>query len=544
MRVTSKRKVAAVFALGALALGIAGCGKSDSSSGRDRNISGGVGTQAGDNPVPYQAVLYRLDSRLESYPQAFWNNPNSWGFQCSAVIINSRWLVTLNSCSSFYGAEPKPGIFHIGVGKLNPWAPTLPQNFDTLVYGVEQVISGDAYRNFALIKTDRDIAFGPNVQPIALPFGMPEDWPTKGTVGQISGWGSGNSNDLQSLSSTVRWANVDVLANKSESSCGEWGDYWSEFRVCLGKSNTSLGGLACPHDQGGPFVVNVADKPMLAGLISEVDAKGNCADGAPTLAVRMQEMLKWIATGPPRDLIATPDDASVTLSWGAPWATWGPDVTDYAIEMSEDGKEWQTLNDGENTNTEVTFGDLVNGREYSFRLAAINDVIAGRPDMRYYSDVVTVTVGHQEPPATIANQGVEPQPAPADSTMPKTPSDSAISSAEVIANPKASAADTSPTTITAAPSTTDAKVSSAATSAAVQLSTSTPIDVKAVAQTANFSLPAGALVTMAVDKSAKKVCSINGSALVALKTGKCKVKLTVLVKGKKQSKSTTISVAR
>lgn len=544
MKFTTKRKIVAVFALGALALGVAGCGKSESSGERDRNISGGVGTQAGDNPAPYQAAIYRLDSRLERYPQEYWTNPNTWGFQCSAVIINSRWLVTLNSCSSFYGAEPKPGIFHIGVGKLNPWAPTLSQNFDALVYGVEQVISGDAYRNFALIKTDRDIAFGPNVQPIALPFGMPADWPTKGTTGQISGWGSGNSNDLQNLSPTLRWANVDVLANKSDASCGEWGDYWSEFRVCLGKSNTSLGGLACPHDQGGPFVVNVADKPMLAGLISEVDAKGNCADGAPTLVVRMQEMLKWIATGPPRDLIATPDDASVTLSWGAPWAMWGPDVTDYVIEMSENGKDWQTLNDGENTNTEVTLGDLMNGQQYSFRLAAINDVIASHPDMRYYSDVVTVTVGRQEPPATIVNQGDEPQPAPADAPTPSMPSGAAISSAELVENPKAPAVDVAPPTSAVAPSTTEAKVSSAATAAVVQLSTSTPIDVKAVAKTANFALPAGALVTMAVDKSAKKVCTVNGSALVALKAGKCKVKVTISVKGKKQSKSTTISVAR
>ena len=542
MKTTTKRRIFALLATTAIAVGAAGCGKSDSSSDRDRNISGGVGTQAGDNPAPYQAVIYRLDSRLERYPAEFWQNPNSWGFQCAAVIINSRWLVTLNGCVSFYGAEPKPGIFHIGVGKLNPWAPTLSQNIDTLVYGVEEVISGDAYQNFALVKTTRDIEFSDKVQPIALPFGMPADWPAKGTSGQISGWGSSNGNDTGSLSDTLRWANVDVLADKSETSCGDWGDYWSEFRVCLGKAKTKLGGLACPHDQGGPFVVNVADKPMLAGLIAEVDAKGNCADGAPTLAVRMQEMLKWIATGPPRELTATPDDGSVTLSWGKPWATWGPDITDYAIEMSEDGKTWQTLADGENTNTEVTFGDLVNGNEYSFRVASINAVIAENPAMRYYSDVVKVTVGHQEPPATVADVNPQPEPAPAEVTSPQAPDGSQLAKNDVYMNPNAASTTIPSSVTTVAPQTTQPRVSSA--SAGVQLSTFSPVDVTAVTKTAKVTVPSGALVTMTVYKSAKKVCAVQGSALIALKTGKCKVKVMVTSKGKKQSKSATITVAQ
>ena len=542
--VTTKtiKRVLCVLATGGLALSIAGCGKSESSSGeRDRNVSGGVATHAADKPAPYQAALYRFDPTKEYLPKSWWSLPQFWGFQCSAVIINKRWLATLNSCVSTFGAGPKPEIFHIGVGKLNPWAPTFDQNIGTLVYGVEMTYTGDAYRNFALVKTDRDIEFSDAVQPITLPFGMPDNWPTKGSNGQISGWGADDNGN--ELSPTLRWANVDVASERGDDACGDWGGYWSDYRICLTKSNTPTGGLACSRDQGGPFVVNVADEPMLAGIIADIDHFGNCASGAPTLAVRMREMLKWIASGPVGDFVATPDDESVTLSWTKPWTDWGPEPIDYVVEMSEDGKTWETINDGENTNTEVTFTGLTNGKKYSFRVAALNEVIIDNPEQRYYSDVARVTVGHQEPPATITNDGAVPNDPRLDDSMPSLPNKTEVANSDTVANPAAASASM-PTTIPGTPTPTTVQPQVVANSAVVQLSTYTPVDVNSVVRVANVTVPSGARVSMTVDKSTKKICAVQGSTLVALKAGKCKVKVVVSAKGKKQSKSATIQVAK
>jgi hypothetical protein len=168
-----------------------------------------------------------------------------------------------------------------------------------------------------------------------------------------------------------------------------------------------------------------------------------------------------------------------------------------------------------------------------------------RPDQRIYSDVVTVKVGRQQPPAMVEDVG-NAGPPPTAATAPELPGGTDSFVEKPMADPSAPSTTVPSsnvvTTVPSAPTTTEAKVAPAAVS--VQLSTTTPIDVVSVAKTANITIPTGALVKMSVDKSAKKICAVQGSALVALKAGNCKVKVTVSVKGKKQSKSATISVAR
>ncbi len=61
----------------------------------------------------------------------------------------------------------------------------------------------------------------------------------------------------------------------------------------------------------------------------------------------------------------------VKLTWTAPSNNGSP-ITDYLIERSVDGTSWAKVADGVSPATGFTVGELVNGRRYSFRVAAVN----------------------------------------------------------------------------------------------------------------------------------------------------------------------------
>ena len=544
----------------------AACGGSESSSDgeRDRNISGGVVAEQSAHPAPYQVGIYRISPESLPKPWTMWRN--YWGFVCSGVILNSRWIATTASCVSTYGAPWDNDRFRIGVGQVDPWAPNTYENEPKYMFGIESSISGGTWDNYALLKTDRPIDFAQfdTVRPIDLPFGLDESWPEKGTAGQISGYGFTKTTGRTVVG--LRTALVEVLSGLGDTSCGAWDAYVGETRMCLGKANNSRGGLACPYDWGGPVVVNVDNRPVLAGIISEVDRLGNCADGGATLAVRMRSMIGWIAGGNINDFQATPDDGSVTLSWSAPRATWftydedenwDPGTKDYVVEMSEDGgTSWYTVDDGVNTNTEVTIGGLENGKGYAFRVAALNDITADRADYRHYSPVAKAVIGKQEQSVTVPDlPNFEPDTPP--TAAPTLEGQAPQGAKDIVADPAQPAGPPSTATstpnasnssgATSAPTTAVATSGGAGTvsTASVALSTFNPIGASEVAKLAKAAVPTGARVAVTVDKSSKKVCAVKGSTLVALTAGKCKVKVAVATgKGKAKSKSATITVAK
>lgn len=554
-----------VFALVAMAA----CGGSESSDGeRDRNVSGGAAASQSAHPAPYQVVVYRIDPRKEWLPRPWADWREEWGVVCGGVILSSRWIATTANCVSTYGAPWDTERFRIGVGMVEPWQPISYANEPKHMFGIEKALTGGSWENWALLKTDRAIDFSQftTVRPIDLPFGLDDSWPAKGTTGQISGYGA-RSAGVNSVG-TLRTALVEVLSDVGDSSCGTWDSYVSESRICLGKAAGPQGGLACNQDWGGPVVVNVDNRPVLAGVISEVDRLGSCSDEGATLAIRARSLARWAAGGAIRDFVATPDDQSVTLTWAQPYAawfpyaadeTWDPVPFDYVVEMSEDGgTTWETLADGESTKTEVTFTGLENGKDYAFRVAALNEIVAERADYRYYSPVAKVTIGKQEQPVTVPDMpplepetppaaaptlaGQEPQgakdiaPNPAQATTP-TPTTAAAGGATATTAPATPATPT-----TAAPA---AGGSSIVSISSTELSTFNPIAATDVAKLAKADVPAGARVSMTVDKSSKKICVIKGSTVVALSAGKCKVKVAVATgKGKPKSKTTTITVKK
>ena len=75
----------------------------------------------------------------------------------------------------------------------------------------------------------------------------------------------------------------------------------------------------------------------------------------------------------PTALTAIPGDTEVSLTWATPSNNGGSPITDYIIEYSDDaGSNWIIFEDGTSTTTSVIIPSLLNGVEYTFRVAAVN----------------------------------------------------------------------------------------------------------------------------------------------------------------------------
>ncbi|XP_041366543.1 twitchin-like isoform X3 [Gigantopelta aegis] len=87
--------------------------------------------------------------------------------------------------------------------------------------------------------------------------------------------------------------------------------------------------------------------------------------------------------GSPKCMATTED--SITLSWTPPKRDGGSPITGYLIEKKEKGdKKWTKANIGEVSDNEYTVKGLVEGKEYEFRVCAINQ--AGPGDFSECSD--------------------------------------------------------------------------------------------------------------------------------------------------------------
>ena len=68
---------------------------------------------------------------------------------------------------------------------------------------------------------------------------------------------------------------------------------------------------------------------------------------------------------------------SVTLGWKRPISDGGSVITSYILEQSEGEEKWKLLEKGKNMYH--TLGELTEGKEYSFRVKALNESGEGPP---------------------------------------------------------------------------------------------------------------------------------------------------------------------
>ncbi|MEM9045338.1 MAG: fibronectin type III domain-containing protein [Pseudomonadota bacterium] len=106
--------------------------------------------------------------------------------------------------------------------------------------------------------------------------------------------------------------------------------------------------------------------------VSAVNAIGTGAASAiagatPTSSVTVPDQVTGV--------LATPGDAQVTLSWLAP-SDGGSPLTDYLIEV-DSGSGFSVLSDGTGVSTSFVHTGLVNGTQYTYRVAATNSIGVG-----------------------------------------------------------------------------------------------------------------------------------------------------------------------
>ena len=77
--------------------------------------------------------------------------------------------------------------------------------------------------------------------------------------------------------------------------------------------------------------------------------------------------------GMPTDLVGTPQNGQVALSWNQPTSDGGAAITDYVVQFKTTAAAtWTTVADGTSTATSATVTGLTNGTAYMFRVAAVN----------------------------------------------------------------------------------------------------------------------------------------------------------------------------
>ena len=145
---------------------------------------------------------------------------------------------------------------------------------------------------------------------------------------------------------------------------------------------TDLGSNGGPApDAGSPMLTRapLVDSPALrAGqrTTTAVDQVGNArVTASPTLGAVEQPVRVPSA---PRALAADAGEGSVQLTWQAPQTDGGAPVTGYVVEQSADaGRTWREVQDQDPRERAALIVGLINGREYAFRVTAVNDVGRG-----------------------------------------------------------------------------------------------------------------------------------------------------------------------
>ena len=128
---------------------------------------------------------------------------------------------------------------------------------------------------------------------------------------------------------------------------------------------------------GGTGLWNDLPNSPTTGLGYVVEYGG--VTGQTVLKEAFTSVVVGAPTAPDRvtGLSVTAGNGQLILSWTAP-DTGGSDITDYVIEqLDPDTSTWNVIIDGLSPATTRTIFGLTNGTEYSFRVAAVNDIGTG-----------------------------------------------------------------------------------------------------------------------------------------------------------------------
>ncbi|CAL1279555.1 unnamed protein product [Larinioides sclopetarius] len=215
--------------------------------------------------------------------------------QCGGVLLNHRYVLTAAHC--IYQVPLSDVSIQLGVFDIQDHSrqESAPQTFSVIEKKIHpdfqyQSAHPDRY-DVALLKLDRAARFHDTVIPICLPR---KDWDFQGWRGVITGWGKTDAG-LGNRFGTRLLQKVDVPII-SNSQCEDWHQEKgiditiSKEMMCAGYEEGKKD--ACVGDSGGPLIVMVHGRWVVAGLVS---AGFGCAQAKqPGIYHRVPTTVDWI----------------------------------------------------------------------------------------------------------------------------------------------------------------------------------------------------------------------------------------------------------
>ena len=154
-----------------------------------------------------------------------------------------------------------------------------------------------------------------------------------------------------------------------------------QFSVDGGTSWTALN----PVDTSSPVTVT----GLANGTAYTVKLRAVTTVGTGTASAASSSFTPTGEPGAPTGLAVSSSDGDAALTWTAPSATGGADITDYIVQYrATTTTTWSTFSDGTGTSVTATVTGLDSAIDYAFRVAAVNSEGTGD----YSGEVVLVAV--------------------------------------------------------------------------------------------------------------------------------------------------------